>query len=136
MKLLHLGPLSKRNYGHSSFVVVAPRLWNKLPLVIREAKSVTIFRQKIKTHLFTDFLHLNLSIHRPSYNELLLQLLTPPPPPTEYRFPTASLSLNIVERYWRYESHYIIILVYYIIVDYIIVNVFHNLYLGLGVLSK
>ena len=27
-KLLHPGPRSKRNYGHSSFVVAAPRLWN------------------------------------------------------------------------------------------------------------
>ena len=30
-KLLHPGPRSKINYGHSSFVVAAPRLWNKLP---------------------------------------------------------------------------------------------------------
>ena len=52
-KLLHPGPWSKRNYGHSSFVVAAPRLWNKSSLEIREAKSVTIFRKKIKTHLFT-----------------------------------------------------------------------------------
>ena len=52
-KLLHHEPRSKRNYGHSSFVVAAPRLWNKLPLEIREAKSVTIFRKKLKTHLFT-----------------------------------------------------------------------------------
>ena len=26
-KLLHPGPRSKRNYGHSSFMVAAPRLW-------------------------------------------------------------------------------------------------------------
>ena len=45
-KLLRPGPRSKRNYGHSSFVVAAPRLWNKLPFEIREAKSVTIFRKK------------------------------------------------------------------------------------------
>ena len=51
-KLLHPGPRSKRNYGHSSFVVVAPRLWNKLPLEISEAKSVTIFRKKIKTPIY------------------------------------------------------------------------------------
>ena len=44
-KLLHPRPRSKRNYGHSSFVVATPRLWNKLPLEIREAKSVTIFRK-------------------------------------------------------------------------------------------
>ena len=51
-KLLHPGLRSKRNYGHSSFVVAAPRLWNKIPLQTREAKSVTIFRKKLKTHLF------------------------------------------------------------------------------------
>ena len=28
-KLLHHGPRSKINYGHSSFVVAAPRLWNE-----------------------------------------------------------------------------------------------------------
>ena len=52
-KLLHPGPQSKRNYGQSSIVVAAPRLWNKLPFQIREAKSVNIFLKKIKTHLFT-----------------------------------------------------------------------------------
>ena len=52
-KLLHPGPRSKIIYGYSSFVVAAPRLWNKLPLEIREAKSVTNFRKKLKTHLFT-----------------------------------------------------------------------------------
>ena len=51
--LLHPGPRSKRNYGHSSFVVAAQRLLNKLPLQIREGKSVTFFRKKIKSHLFT-----------------------------------------------------------------------------------
>ena len=37
-KLLYPGPRSKRNKGHSLFVVAAPRLWNKLLLEIREAK--------------------------------------------------------------------------------------------------
>ena len=52
-KVLHPGRRSKRNYGHSSFVVTAPRLWNDLPLQKREAKSVTIFLKKIKTRPFT-----------------------------------------------------------------------------------
>ena len=51
-KLLHPGPRSKRNYGHSSFVVAAPRLWSKLPLEIREAKSVTISQKKLKTPFY------------------------------------------------------------------------------------
>ena len=61
-KLLHPGPRSKRNYGHSSFVVAPPRLWNKLPLQIHEAKSVTIFRKRLKTHLLTLDLPPNLLI--------------------------------------------------------------------------
>ena len=44
-KLLHPGSWSKRNYVHSSFVIAAPRLWNKLPFEIREVKSVTTFRK-------------------------------------------------------------------------------------------
>ena len=48
-KLLNPGPRSGRNYGHSSFVVAAPHLWNKLPLQIREAKSVTIFRHLLSS---------------------------------------------------------------------------------------
>ena len=51
-KLLHPGTQSKRNYGHSSFVVAAPRLWIKLLLEIREAKSVTIFRKQLITHIY------------------------------------------------------------------------------------
>ena len=42
----HILDRGQTNNGHSSFVVAAPRLWNKLPLEIREAKSVTIFRKK------------------------------------------------------------------------------------------
>ena len=58
MKLLHLGPRTRRNYGHSSFVVVAPRLLNKLPLEMREAKSVTIVLKQKKEHVFTSDLPL------------------------------------------------------------------------------
>ena len=57
-KLLHPGSRSKRNYGHSSFVVAAPHLWNKMHLEIREAKSVTIFR---KTYQFEHPRHMTNS---------------------------------------------------------------------------
>ena len=66
-KLLHPVSRSKRNYDHSSFVVAAPHLWNKMHLEIREAKSVTIFRKPT-----------NLSIPRPSYDEFLFLLWTSP----------------------------------------------------------
>ena len=70
MMSLHPGPRSKINYSHSSFVVAAPSLWNKLLFEIRKAKSVTIF-------LLLDLLP-NLSIHRPSYDELLFRLWNSP----------------------------------------------------------
>ncbi|XP_068424135.1 uncharacterized protein, partial [Clinocottus analis] len=34
------------------FAVLAPRWWNELPIDIRTAESVYIFRHKLKTHLF------------------------------------------------------------------------------------
>ena len=49
MKLLHPGQRLERNYGDSSLVVAAPRLWKKLPLEIRE--TVTIFRKNTPFHI-------------------------------------------------------------------------------------
>ena len=38
--------------GDRAFVVVAPILWNRLPLVIKNAESVNSFKKLLKTHLF------------------------------------------------------------------------------------
>ena len=43
---------SKKRAGDNSFTVAAARLWNELPIHIREALSVSVFKQKLKTHLF------------------------------------------------------------------------------------
>ena len=40
------------SYGERSFSIAAPKLWNKLPLVIRKSGSVDIFKSKLKTYLF------------------------------------------------------------------------------------
>ena len=40
-------------YGDRCFEVAAPRLWNKLPLNIRTSESVPVFKQRLKTYLFT-----------------------------------------------------------------------------------
>ena len=37
--------------GDKSFYVTAPRLWNALPRNIREAKSLTVFKKMLKSHL-------------------------------------------------------------------------------------
>lgn len=39
-------------YGGRSFSAVAPRLWNDLPVSIRNSDSVPLFKKRLKTHMF------------------------------------------------------------------------------------
>ena len=43
---------SKATLGDRSFTCAAPKLWNALPFEIRSASTVSIFKTKLKTHLF------------------------------------------------------------------------------------
>ena len=43
---------SKASLGDRSFTCAAPKLWNALPFDIRSASTVSIFKAKLKTHLF------------------------------------------------------------------------------------
>ena len=46
-------PVTKlATYGDRSFSAVAPRLWNDLPLDIRESRTTLVFKTKLKTCLF------------------------------------------------------------------------------------
>ena len=48
-------PVAKlKTYGDRAYSVAAPKLWNKLPLDIRLSSSVTVFKTKLKTYLFTN----------------------------------------------------------------------------------
>lgn len=38
--------------GDRTFCIAAPRLWNALPLSVRQASSVNIFKSRLKTFLF------------------------------------------------------------------------------------
>ena len=38
--------------GDRSFYMAAPKLWNDLPLFIRNISSVNAFKKALKTHLF------------------------------------------------------------------------------------
>ncbi|KAM9454703.1 uncharacterized protein Hap1MRO34_020492 [Clarias gariepinus] len=52
-------PPSLRDRGrHSSrlFSVLAPRWWNELPLDVRTSETLTIFKRRLKTHLFLQYL--------------------------------------------------------------------------------
>ncbi|KAK3705766.1 hypothetical protein QZH41_000593 [Actinostola sp. cb2023] len=41
-----------KTYGYRAFAVAAPYLWNTLPIDIRSCDSLSIFKSKLKTHLF------------------------------------------------------------------------------------
>ena len=43
------------SYGRRSFEYCAPRLWNSLPLEIRNADTVLKFKRLLKTHFFSSF---------------------------------------------------------------------------------
>ena len=45
-------PRSRKRAGDSSFLAAAPKLWNALPVYLRESESVPAFRRALKTHLF------------------------------------------------------------------------------------
>ena len=40
-------------YGARSFEITAPRLFNKLPSEVKNCGSVNVFRNKLKTYLFS-----------------------------------------------------------------------------------
>ena len=51
-----------RNYGDRDFSVAAPKLWNNLPLNMRECGSANSFKRLLKTHLFK--VHSTSKFHR------------------------------------------------------------------------
>ncbi|XP_041466248.1 uncharacterized protein LOC121416805 [Lytechinus variegatus] len=46
------GPRTKTRYGDRAFCVCAPKLWNDLPVIIRDSPSVDTFKIRLKTYLF------------------------------------------------------------------------------------
>ena len=50
--LSYPGFKSRATLGDCSFPCAAPKLWNALPLGIRSTSIVSIFKAKLKTHLF------------------------------------------------------------------------------------
>jgi hypothetical protein len=46
-------PATKKKFGERGFSVAAPAAWNTLPLELKSCQSLTVFRKKLKTHLFS-----------------------------------------------------------------------------------
>lgn len=51
--LLHIPRSRLKQKGDRAFAVAAPRLWNQLPPHIRDAPSISAFKSRLKTHLYT-----------------------------------------------------------------------------------
>lgn len=45
-------PYSRTTTGKRAFSVAGPRLWNSLPVQVRQTDCLTTFRSRLKTHLF------------------------------------------------------------------------------------
>ena len=67
--LLMIAWYNLENYGGRAFSVVAPKLWNNLPLDIKLSPTANVFKSRLKTYLFKNsyyrlvfFLDLLLSI--------------------------------------------------------------------------
>ena len=48
-----------KTYGDRAFSVCAPKIWNTIPLEIRQSSSVLLFKKKLKTFLFIRFIESN-----------------------------------------------------------------------------
>ncbi|KAF7660854.1 hypothetical protein LDENG_00274070, partial [Lucifuga dentata] len=53
--LLVIPSINKKLLGFRAFAYRAPYLWNTLPLHVKEANSVEIFKSRLKTHLYSLF---------------------------------------------------------------------------------
>ena len=47
-------PRSRSNIGTRAFERSAPRLFNNLPLAVKQSPSIDVFKRNLKTHLFSD----------------------------------------------------------------------------------
>ena len=50
--LLNVPRYNRKSYGGRAFSVVAPKLWNNLPLDKKLSRTVNVFKSWFKTYLF------------------------------------------------------------------------------------
>ena len=54
-------PRARLRFGERAFSVAAPRLWNSLPVDIRNAATLHTFKKKLKTFMF--YTHFRIDIN-------------------------------------------------------------------------
>ena len=51
--------VKNKTFAARSFSVVAPKLWNKLPVIVKKSSTADEFKSRLKTHLFTQYFEEN-----------------------------------------------------------------------------
>ena len=49
---LEVGKTNTKSFDDRAFSIAGPKLWNDLPLEVRQSASVNAFKRALKTHLF------------------------------------------------------------------------------------
>ena len=49
---LEVGKTNTKSFDDWAFSIAGPKLWNDLPLEVRQSASVNAFKRALKTHLF------------------------------------------------------------------------------------
>ena len=65
-------PRHNLSFGSRAFRFSAPRIWNKLPLRIRETQSLPAFKRHLKTDFFQSPYPHPLAIHHPTRPDSLI----------------------------------------------------------------
>lgn len=67
-RILHV-PKTLTSYGDRAFRNFAPRLWNALPVFLRNSNSISFFSSQLKHHLFSNFSEFKSKVNM--YNSIL-----------------------------------------------------------------
>ena len=51
-KLLDIPKTRLKTAGDRAFASIAPKIWNELPIELRDCENILDFKRKLKTHLF------------------------------------------------------------------------------------
>ena len=61
-RILHV-PKTSTSYGDRAFSNFAPRLWNALPVFIRNSNTIPSFKSQLKHHLFSNFIEFRSTVN-------------------------------------------------------------------------
>ena len=58
-RMLKIQQYKRKSHGFHAFSCFGPHIWNSLPQVLRHCKTLSSFKAKLKTFLFSQYFHTN-----------------------------------------------------------------------------